>query len=110
LIQHALQRNEGVLASNGALVVKTGKRTGRSPNDRFFVDTQDTKKNIEWGKVNKPFSRDRFDKLLAKVQDYLKTKETFVRDAYACADSKHRFDIKVLQSLLGTIFLPIIFF
>ena len=78
LIQHALQRNEGVLASNGALVVKTGKRTGRSPNDRFFVDTQDTKKNIEWGKVNKPFSRDRFDKLLAKVQDYLKTKETFV--------------------------------
>src|SRR3990167_9154484 len=99
LIQHALQRNEGVLASNGALVVKTGKRTGRSPNDRFFVDTQDTKKNIEWGKVNKPFSRDRFDKLLAKVQDYLKTKETFVRDAYACADSKHRFDIKVVTEL-----------
>ncbi|NQZ10060.1 MAG: phosphoenolpyruvate carboxykinase (ATP), partial [Algicola sp.] len=37
LIEHAVRREEGKIAANGAFVAETGRRTGRSPKDRFIV-------------------------------------------------------------------------
>ena len=54
LTEHALRRGEGTLSNTGALVVTTGKYTGRSPNDKFIVDTEGVHNDIAWGKVNRP--------------------------------------------------------
>ncbi|MBR2496456.1 MAG: phosphoenolpyruvate carboxykinase (ATP), partial [Clostridia bacterium] len=52
LTEHALRRGEGKLSKTGALVVTTGKYTGRSPKDKFIVDTPAVHNEIAWGKVN----------------------------------------------------------
>ena len=48
LVQEALENHEGVLAANGALRAVTGKHTGRSPKDKFFVDDELTHDKLCW--------------------------------------------------------------
>ena len=61
LVEAALRRGEGVLSDKGALTVTTGKYTGRSPKDKFVVDTPGVHDEIAWGSVNVPISREKFN-------------------------------------------------
>ena len=85
LTEHALRRGEGTLSATGALVVKTGKYTGRSANDKFIVDTPAVHDDIAWGKVNRPMKKEKFDAIFAKVTAYLQNKEVYVFDGFAGA-------------------------
>ena len=58
LTEAALRLGEGSLSNKGAFVVTTGKYTGRSPKDKFIVDTDGIHNDIAWGKVNRPISRE----------------------------------------------------
>ncbi|MBM3889494.1 MAG: phosphoenolpyruvate carboxykinase (ATP), partial [Verrucomicrobia bacterium] len=96
LVEMSLCRNESQLASNGALVVMTGKRTGRSPNDKFVVEEPSSRDRIWWSKVNTPLSRERFQNLRAKVANFFKGRDVFVFNGFAGADSRHRLPIRVI--------------
>ena len=72
LVEVSLLRGESSLASNGALVALTGKRTGRSPGDKFVVREPSSESRIWWGKVNQPMSRQNFQRLRAKVSEHFK--------------------------------------
>ncbi len=89
LVEHALARQEGALASNGALSIETGERTGRSPNDRFIVDTPDVHDKIAWGNVNAPISPERYEAIRDAVAAYLSERDLFVVRGMAGADRNH---------------------
>ncbi|QJR80808.1 phosphoenolpyruvate carboxykinase [Alteromonas pelagimontana] len=95
LIEIAIQRGEGVLSANGALVVETGARTGRSPNDRFIVKEPTTEADIDWGKVNKPFDAQKFDALWQRVAEYLDTQEHFLSHLQVGSDPEYALPVEV---------------
>jgi len=99
LIEAALRRGEGTLSSKGALVVKTGKYTGRSAGDKFIVDSAGIHNEIAWGKVNKPISQEIFDALFARVTAYLQNREIFIFDGFAGADPKYTKSFRIINEL-----------
>jgi phosphoenolpyruvate carboxykinase (ATP) len=98
LVEASVRRREGMISEpSGALVVRTGKRTGRSPKDRFIVEDDLTREAVDWGAVNKPFSSEAFGELLEKAASYVENlEEVFVVDAHAGADERYRLDVQVV--------------
>ena len=95
LYEHALARREGLLGADGQFVVETGKHTGRSPNDKFFVREPGSETHIDWS-VNKPVDAATFDALLARTATYLNGKDVFALDCYVGADPRYRLPVRIV--------------
>ena len=95
LVEMALARDEGVLSVGGALVVRTGHHTGRSPKDKYTVDETGTHDRVWWGGFNQPIEPDRYERIRAKILTHLGSRETFVQDAFVGADPAHRRSVRV---------------
>ena len=97
LYEIALREGAGVLASHGQLVVDTRPYTGRSPRDKFVVRDEYTENLVWWGDINQPFEREKFERILREVKEYLENKDVvYVQDGFAGADLKHRIGVRVL--------------
>jgi phosphoenolpyruvate carboxykinase (ATP) len=98
LVQQAVDLGQGELNDTGALVIKTGEFTGRSPQDKFIVKDAVTENSVHWNNFNLPIEEKYFHQLKKKLLDYLATKDSvWVRDAYACADPAYRLNIRVIN-------------
>jgi phosphoenolpyruvate carboxykinase (ATP) len=99
LVEHALTRGEGQLASNGALCVTTGKYTGRSPKDRFIVADAIATNEVDWNSVNVPISEDQFARLYRQLLSYVQGRDLYIFDGYVGADPKHRMGVRIINEL-----------
>jgi phosphoenolpyruvate carboxykinase (ATP) len=94
LIDIALKKEGAVICDNGAIVVTTGERTGRSPNDRFIVKDDETTNTVAWGKVNKPFDSKSFSSLWKKTESYLEN-NCYSASLQVGADARFGFNVNV---------------
>jgi phosphoenolpyruvate carboxykinase (ATP) len=98
LVEVIIKRKEGILSSTGALSVKTGKFTGRSPDDRYIVDDEETHTTIDWGKVNHPISEDNFEKIFRMMKKHMEDKEIYIFDGFVGADPENRLPIRIVNN------------
>ena len=100
LVEKAVARGEGKLSRHGALVVETGKHTGRSANDKFIVRDAETEDSVWWGKTNASMTSDQFAALKADFLTALGTRETlFVQDLFGGSQPEHRVNVRVINEL-----------
>jgi phosphoenolpyruvate carboxykinase (ATP) len=98
LVETALKRSEGTLGNGGAILVETGKYTGRSPQDKFVVEEASVKDTI-WWENNSPMQPDAFDRLHEDMIAHMKGGDYFVQDLFGGADPDHRLNVRVVTEL-----------
>jgi phosphoenolpyruvate carboxykinase (ATP) len=98
LYEAALRYEKGsAIASSGALIAMSGKKTGRSPADKRIVDEPATTNDIWWGSVNIKLDDHTFEINRERAIDYLNTRERlYCVDAYANWDPAYRIKVRVI--------------
>ncbi len=99
LYQHELEKKEGLLSDLGAVMVDTGIFTGRSPKDKYFVKQPPSEKNIAWGEINQPISKEIYEELLQKAREQLSGKEIYIMDVFVGASKSSRKKIRVVTEI-----------
>lgn len=93
---------KGVETATGAVAVDTGRYTGRSPKDKFIVETTEAKKNVWWakdGSDNKPLSVESWQHLKALATTQLKDKKLYVMDGYCGANPETRLSVRLVTEV-----------
>ncbi len=97
LIELTLIRNETILTDTGALRATTGKFTGRSPKDKFFVVDEQSESRVHWGSVNQKINESVFLRLYDKALDYISKNSAFVFDGFAGASLDAQLPIRIVS-------------
>ncbi|MBD63814.1 MAG: phosphoenolpyruvate carboxykinase (ATP) [Halobacteriovoraceae bacterium] len=96
-VEKALERHQGKLSKAGALLVETGKHTGRSAKDRYIVKSETTENSIWWENNLNPMEPETFDRLKKKVIQYLNSKpEIYITERSVGADPEHNISARLI--------------
>ncbi len=99
LIELEIQNGECTQTDSGATTVDTGIFTGRSPKDKFFVESSSSKEHIAWGDINQPISKEYFDELYRLATKTLSNKELYVMDLFAGSSKSSRRNIRFISEI-----------
>jgi phosphoenolpyruvate carboxykinase (ATP) len=100
LVEQALVKGEGKLTRHGALLVETGKFTGRSVKDKFVVRDAGTEDTIFWGAINQPMSEAHFAALKADFLAAVENQdELYVADLFGGSQPEYRVSVRVITQM-----------
>jgi phosphoenolpyruvate carboxykinase (ATP) len=88
---------EAAIADSGALMVRSGVKTGRSPKDKRIVEHPDSRDNIWWGDVNVAVNELTFQINRERAIDYLNAlKRLYVVDGYVGWDPDEQIKVRII--------------
>lgn len=96
LYEEIVKRGEALIADNGPLVVYTGKCTGRSPRDKFYVDEPSSRERIWWAGDKKALDQAHFEILKNRMIEYFNLKDIFIQDCFGGADPQATFPTRII--------------
>jgi phosphoenolpyruvate carboxykinase (ATP) len=97
LYELAVHAEPGGIASSGALIAHSGKKTGRSPKDKRIIEHPHSKEEIWWGPVNIPLDESSFLINLQRAIDYFNSRDyLYVFDGYAGWDPAYQLKVRVI--------------
>ena len=100
LVEKAVERGEGKLTKHGALLVDTGKFTGRSVKDKYIVRDAATEETINWGAINQPMAAEHWANLKADFMAALATQEElYVADLFGGSQPEYRVNVRVINQM-----------
>jgi phosphoenolpyruvate carboxykinase (ATP) len=83
LAELALRSGQCRRTCDGALVLATGRFTGRAPNDRFITLDEHTRSRVEWGPRNQPMLPSHYRALKAHLAEHLARADVYQVSAHA---------------------------
>lgn len=90
----------GEVTSTGAISVKTGVFTGRSPKDRYIVKDAITENTIWWdGNINRPTTNEIYKGLKKIVSDQLSNKKLYVVDTFCGTNNDTRMKVRFVMEV-----------
>jgi phosphoenolpyruvate carboxykinase (ATP) len=94
LYEHSIRLGECELAEGGALAVRTGQHTGRSPKDKYIV-CDDATRDTVWWDGNNLMEPSTFETLLADFQAHSDGLTLYAQDLYGGARAENRISARV---------------
>ncbi len=99
LIEESIRQGIAQFSNTGALVVMTGKHTGRAAQDKFIVRDASTESAVDWGKVNVAMEPAVFSAMKKKLEEHLARSRTTVIDASIGASREYAIPVKVITTV-----------
>jgi len=97
LYEEIIFRGEGKITRDGSITVLSGKHTARAWQDKFIVREPSSEENVWWGEYNRPYSTEKFNELVDRLQGFFQGRDVFVQDCYIGSDPKYRMPVRIIS-------------
>ena len=90
---------DAAISSDGALIVSSYEKTGRSPKDKRIVEHPSIQKQVWWGKINIGIDSETFMATRDRAIDYLNSQSIiYVVDGFAGWDINYQIKVRIITT------------